>query len=73
MCYVIQRTDVNRFTISTIDPQYKAAVKNAIQAGVEIIIIVAKWEKTGEVYFVTDNLPLVDMDDLENLQNSISS
>uniref|UniRef100_A0A6C0DHH6 Sugar fermentation stimulation protein C-terminal domain-containing protein n=1 Tax=viral metagenome TaxID=1070528 RepID=A0A6C0DHH6_9ZZZZ len=73
MCYVIQRTDVNRFTISTIDAQYKAAVKSAIEAGVEIIIIVAKWEKTGEVYFVTDNLPLVDMDDLENLQNSISS
>ena len=58
MCYVIQRTDVNRFTISVIDPEYKEAVKNAIENGVEIITMVVEWTREGEAYFVKDYLIL---------------
>jgi DNA-binding sugar fermentation-stimulating protein len=56
MCYVIQRTDVNRFQPSVLDPQYREAVKLAVEAGVEIITLVIKWTKQGEAYFVKDDL-----------------
>jgi DNA-binding sugar fermentation-stimulating protein len=58
MCYVIQRTDVDRFTVSVIDPEYRQAVKNAIENGVEIITMVIKWTRDGEAYFVKDDLYL---------------
>jgi len=58
MCYVIQRTDVDRFQPSVVDPEYREAVKNAIDAGVEIITLVVKWTKNGEAYFVRDDLPI---------------
>jgi DNA-binding sugar fermentation-stimulating protein len=58
MCYVIQRTDVDRFQPSIIDPEYREAVKNAIGAGVEIITLVIRWTKEGEAYFVRDDLPI---------------
>jgi len=58
MCYVIQRTDVNRFQPSIIDPEYRQAVKEAIEAGVEIITLVIKWTTSGEAYFVRDDLPI---------------
>ena len=58
MCYVIQRTDVDRFQPSIVDPEYREAVKNAIDAGVEIITLVVKWTKNGEAYFVRDDLPI---------------
>jgi DNA-binding sugar fermentation-stimulating protein len=58
MCYVIQRTDVDRFQPSIIDPEYRQAVKNAIDAGVEIITLVIRWTKEGEAYFVRDDLPI---------------
>jgi DNA-binding sugar fermentation-stimulating protein len=58
MCYVIQRTDINRFQPSIIDPEYREAVKNAIDAGVEIITLVIRWTKEGEAYFVRDDLPI---------------
>jgi len=61
MCYVVQRTDVDRFTISIIDPEYKECVKKGMEAGVEIMVIVVEWRKTGEAYLVTDQLPIVDM------------
>jgi DNA-binding sugar fermentation-stimulating protein len=61
MCYVVQRTDVDRFTISIIDPEYKECVKKGMEAGVEIMVIVVEWQKTGEAYLVTDQLPIVDM------------
>jgi DNA-binding sugar fermentation-stimulating protein len=57
MCYVIQRTDVNRFTPSVIDPEYRAAFKSAIEVGVEIITMVVSWNKDGEAYFIRDDLP----------------
>jgi DNA-binding sugar fermentation-stimulating protein len=56
MCYVIQRTDVDRFQPSIIDPQYREAVKQAIEAGVEIITLLVQWTKQGEAYFVKDDL-----------------
>ena len=52
MCYVIQRNDVNRFQVSVIDPEYRAAVKKAIKSGVEIITLVVNWTKDGTCYFV---------------------
>ena len=62
MCYVIQRTDINRFQPSIIDPEYREAVKNAIDAGVEIITLVVRWTKEGEAYFVRDDLPIKTFD-----------
>ena len=58
MCYVIQRTDVDRFQPSVVDPEYREAVKIAIEAGVEIITLVIKWTKEGDAYFVRDDLPI---------------
>jgi DNA-binding sugar fermentation-stimulating protein len=60
MCYVIQRNDVDRFQISIIDPEYRQAVKCAIDAGVEIITLVVQWTREGEAYFIRDNLPITE-------------
>jgi DNA-binding sugar fermentation-stimulating protein len=62
MCYVIQRTDVNRFQPSIIDPEYREAFKTALAAGVEIITMVIQWTKEGEAYFVRDDLPITPFD-----------
>uniref|UniRef100_A0A6C0IGQ1 Sugar fermentation stimulation protein C-terminal domain-containing protein n=1 Tax=viral metagenome TaxID=1070528 RepID=A0A6C0IGQ1_9ZZZZ len=59
MCYVIQRTDVDRFQPSIIDPEYRQAFKEAVEAGVEIITLVIKWTRDGEAYFVKDDLFIV--------------
>jgi DNA-binding sugar fermentation-stimulating protein len=59
MCYVIQRTDVDRFQPSVIDPEYRQAFKEAVEAGVEIITLVVKWTRDGEAYFVKDDLFIV--------------
>jgi DNA-binding sugar fermentation-stimulating protein len=61
MCYVIQRTDVNRFTISVIDNEYRDAVKKAIECGVEIITLVIEWTRDGHAHFIRDDLPIVDL------------
>ena len=58
MCYVIQRPDVNRFQPSIIDPEYRQAIKEGIEAGVEIITMVVKWTREGHAYFVRDDLPI---------------
>jgi DNA-binding sugar fermentation-stimulating protein len=58
MCYVIQRTDVNRFQPSIIDPEYREAVKKATESGVEIITLVVGWNRLGEAYFIRDDLPI---------------
>ena len=58
MCYVIQRTDVNRFQPSVIDPEYRAAFIEAVNSGVEIITMVVEWTRGGEAYFVRDDLPI---------------
>jgi DNA-binding sugar fermentation-stimulating protein len=62
MCYVIQRTDVNRFQPSIIDPEYRAAVKEALNAGVEIITLVVQWSRDGVASFVRDDLPITAFD-----------
>ena len=59
MCYVIQRTDVDRFQPSIIDPEYRQAFKEAVEAGVEIITIVVNWTRDGEAHFVKDDLFIV--------------
>lgn len=56
MCYVIQRTDIDRFQPSVIDAQYREAVKVALDAGVEIITLVVEWRRDGTAYFVKDDL-----------------
>ena len=58
MCYVIQRTDVKSFQPSIIDPEYRDAVKKAIENGIEIITMVIEWTKNGEAYFIRDDLPI---------------
>ena len=58
MCYVIQRTDVNRFQPSVIDPEYRTAFYDALNAGVEVYTMVVHWTREGEAYFVRDNLPI---------------
>jgi DNA-binding sugar fermentation-stimulating protein len=58
MCYVIQRTDSNRFQPSVIDPEYRDAFKQAVEAGVEIITMVVSWNKNGEATFIRDDLPI---------------
>ena len=59
MCYVIQRTDVDRFQPSIIDPEYRQAFKEAVEAGVEIITLIIRWTRDGEAYFVKDDLFIV--------------
>jgi DNA-binding sugar fermentation-stimulating protein len=56
MCYVIQRIDIDCFQPSIIDPQYREAVKLAVDAGVEIITLVVEWQRDGTAIFVKDDL-----------------
>ena len=58
MCYVIQRTDVNRFQPSVIDPEYRDAFYKAVAVGVEIITMVVSWNSLGEAHFIRDDLPI---------------
>jgi DNA-binding sugar fermentation-stimulating protein len=58
MCYVIQRTDVNRFQPSIIDPEYREAFRAAVECGVEIITLVVSWNRKGEAIFIRDDLPI---------------
>lgn len=58
MCYVIQRTDANRFQPSIIDPEYRNAFKEAMDAGVEVITMVVSWNRNGEATFIRDDLPI---------------
>ena len=59
MCSVIQRTDVDRFTISVIDTEYREAVRLAIENGVEIITMVVEWTREGHAYFIKDDLRII--------------
>ena len=58
MCYVIQRTDINRFQASDIDPIYKQALKTGVDNGIEIITIVVQWNKDGTANFIRDDIPI---------------
>jgi DNA-binding sugar fermentation-stimulating protein len=56
---VIQRSDIDRFTTSVIDPEYKIAVKQAHESGVEIMTMVVKWTRDGKAHFIRDDLPIL--------------
>jgi DNA-binding sugar fermentation-stimulating protein len=58
MCYVIQRTDVDRFQPSVKDPYYREAFINARNKGIEILTLVIKWTRDGNAYFIRDDLPI---------------
>ena len=56
ICFVIQRTDSGSFQASNIDPTYKAAFNEAVNKGVEVIILMVRWNANGEANFVTCDL-----------------
>ena len=58
LCFVIQRSDVERFQASNVDPEYAEALKNAMSVGVEVIRMVVHWSRDGQATFVRDDLPL---------------
>ena len=58
ICFVIQRDDVNRFQASVVDPEYRNALKNAVDAGVEVVTLVIKWHENGVAELVKQNLPI---------------
>jgi DNA-binding sugar fermentation-stimulating protein len=58
ICFVIQRDDVNRFQASVVDPEYRTALKNAVDSGVEVFTLVIKWNETGIAELVKQNLPI---------------
>ena len=53
ICFVIQRNDVNRFQASVVDPEYRTALKNAVDSGVEVFTLVIKWHENGVAELVT--------------------
>jgi DNA-binding sugar fermentation-stimulating protein len=62
MCYVVQRSDVDRFKLSIIDPEYRSAVLTARDSGVEIIVMQVDWrviDGNGEAHFIRDDLPIL--------------
>ena len=59
LCFVIQRIDIDRFTTSQIDIEYKNAVKQAADNGVEIFTLVVEWKRDGTAHFVRDDLPIL--------------
>jgi DNA-binding sugar fermentation-stimulating protein len=44
MLYLSMRTDINRFTASSVDKTYKAAVYDAIMAGVRVLAYSIRWD-----------------------------
>lgn len=58
ICFVIQRDDVNRFEASVVDPEYRNAFKNAVDAGVEVVTLVIKWHENGVAELVKQNIPI---------------
>lgn len=58
ICFVIQRDDVNRFQASVVDPEYRNALKNAFDSGVEVVTLVVKWHENGIAELVKQNLPI---------------
>lgn len=59
MCYVIQRNDVNRFTASIIDEEYRNTLKKSMEENIEIITLVVEWSRSGIATFICDDLPIV--------------
>ena len=57
--YVIARTDIDRFELSAYNDEYRAAVRNAVENGVDIVPLVVSWTKEGVALFATDELTVV--------------
>jgi DNA-binding sugar fermentation-stimulating protein len=47
LCFVIQRSDVEKYVVSNIDPIYKKSVKKAIDNGVKIITLQCHYSVDG--------------------------
>ena len=58
MCYVIQRSDTEKFIPSDSDPIYKSKFYEAIEAGVEIKTLFVHWNKNGQ-YTMTNYLDFI--------------
>jgi len=48
LCFIIQRDDVSCFSPSRVDPEYRAAVMEAMANGVEVVAVVVRWEISPE-------------------------
>jgi hypothetical protein len=57
--YVVERTDIDRLEFSAYNKEYRAAVKHAVEHGVDIVPLVVSWTKEGVAFYVTDKLPVV--------------
>jgi len=58
LCFIVQRSDANRFQPSNIDLTYKQAVQSAVESGVEIKTIQVEWTLAGKCNFVRNDLPI---------------
>ena len=58
LCFVIQRYDISSFQPSVIDPFYRSAVQDAVAHGVELRTLVCRWNTSGDVHLVTEDLPI---------------
>lgn len=59
LCFMIQRSDVNVFQTSHIDPIYRDAVYKAWINGVEIKAIQLEWSQDGKCTFVRNDIPII--------------
>jgi DNA-binding sugar fermentation-stimulating protein len=57
--YVVERTDIDRLEFSAYNNEYRAAVRTAVENGVDIVPLVITWTKEGVAIYVTDKLPVV--------------
>ena len=57
--YVVERTDIDRLEFSAYNKEYRAAVRYAVQNGVDVVPLVISWTKEGVAIYVTDKLPVV--------------
>ena len=64
LLFVVQREDVNRFTVSTLDPIYKHAVQKGMQNNVIVRSIKVKWtynleNKIASTFLENNNLSVI--------------
>lgn len=57
MLYLSMRTDIDRFTASSVDKTYKTAVTNAIKAGVQVLAYSIRWDSNAA--YLSHQLTLV--------------
>jgi sugar fermentation stimulation protein A len=59
LCFVVQREDADSFMLNKKDPIYKEAVLEAIQKGVEVIVIQVKWNSNGEHEYIKQLIQVI--------------